>query len=126
MLRRLPRLAVVIALASSIGLHWAFFQSVAWMGMVISYSQQAGFEQALAKTFDGKHPCALCKEIARDKQSERKVAFPIELKKFECLSVQAQFVFITPAQFWYWRTSEVGFRSISQPPPTPPPRAALV
>lgn len=126
MLQRLPRLAVVIALASSIGLHWAFFQSVAWMGMVISYSQQAGFQQALVKTFDGKHPCALCKEIARDKQSERKTTFPLELKKFEFLCVQARFVFTAPAEFWYLRGTEDCLRSVVQPPPTPPPRAGLV
>ena len=41
MLSRLPKFLVALALAGSIGLHLAVFQSVAWVGMVISYSQQA-------------------------------------------------------------------------------------
>jgi hypothetical protein len=71
-LYRLTRLAIVVALACSIGLHWGFLQSVAWVGMVVSYSQDAPLREALAKTFDGKHPCPLCKEIAKGKQSEKK------------------------------------------------------
>jgi hypothetical protein len=59
---RLPKLAVVAALACSMGLHWGFFQSVAWVGMVIHYSHDAPLTEALMKTFDGHHPCALCKE----------------------------------------------------------------
>jgi hypothetical protein len=65
---RLPKLAVITALAGSIGLHWGFFQSVAWVGMVINYSHDAPLPEALVKTFDGKHPCCLCKEIAKGKQ----------------------------------------------------------
>ena len=65
MLYRLTRIAIVAALACSIGLHWGFLQSAAWVGMVIHYSQDAPLKEALVKTFDGKHPCALCKEIAK-------------------------------------------------------------
>ena len=56
---RFPRFLIVLALAGSIGLHWAFLQSVAWDGMVISYSEDAPLSEALAKTFDGRHPCFL-------------------------------------------------------------------
>jgi hypothetical protein len=47
---------MVAALACSLGLHWGLFQSVAWMRMVIHYSQAAPLTEALAKTFDGKRP----------------------------------------------------------------------
>ena len=62
-LGRLFKALVIVALVSSIGLHWVLLQSVAWTSMVVSYAQTGTFREALAKTFDGKHPCPLCKEI---------------------------------------------------------------
>ena len=79
----MARLVTIIALASSIGLHWTVFQSLAWLGMVVNYSHNGTLKEALVKTFDGKHPCALCKEIAKGKQSDKKSEFPPQLKKFE-------------------------------------------
>jgi len=126
MLQRLPKVAVVLALSCSIGLHWDVFQSLAWMGMVINYSQNATLTEALAKTFDGKHPCALCKEIAKGKQSEKKSEFPLQLKKFEFLAVQAQFIFAAPKNFWHLITTDDCLKSAVLTPPTPPPRGVLV
>ncbi len=40
--------------------------------MVISYSQRAPLREALSKTFDGKHPCALCKAIQKGRAEEQK------------------------------------------------------
>ena len=76
MLFRLPRLAIAAALAFTIGLHWGFLQSVAWMGMVVNYSRDGSFVTAVEKTFDGEHPCALCKVIAKGKKSEKKSEYP--------------------------------------------------
>ena len=80
---RLSRLAIVVALACSVGLQWGFLQSVAWLGMVVRYAQDETVIKALARTFDGKHPCALCKAIAKGKQAEKKAEFPDARKKFE-------------------------------------------
>jgi hypothetical protein len=56
-LTRLSKLVLALALAGSIGLHWAFLQAVAWTGMVASYACILPISEALQKTFDGKHPC---------------------------------------------------------------------
>ena len=56
MARRLLQLAVACALILAVGAHWAVLQSVAWTGMVISYSQNAPLTEALQKTFDGDYP----------------------------------------------------------------------
>jgi hypothetical protein len=56
------------------GVHWAILQSVAWTGMVICYSHEGSFREALQKTFDGKHPCKLCKIVTAAKKSEKKEA----------------------------------------------------
>ena len=54
---------VVLALALSLGVHWNLLQSVAWIRMLVAYSQQADFREALAKTFGGDHPCQICKFV---------------------------------------------------------------
>lgn len=66
-------IAIILALFVSSGAQWFLLQSVAWTNMLISYSQDASFGEALEKTFDGQHPCSLCKEIqSADKQQKQK------------------------------------------------------
>ena len=69
---RLSRFLVIAALCFSIGLHWCALQSIAWTTMVIEYSKNAPFKEALAKTFDGQHPCSLCHAVQTGKKSEQK------------------------------------------------------
>ena len=122
MFHRLPRIAIVAALACSLGLHWGFFQSVAWVGMVISYSQDAPLKEALVKTFDGKHPCPLCKEIAKGKQSEKKSEAAPAGKKFEFWYSGAAFVFTAPSHCWETCWPNGSLDSLAHTPPAPPPR----
>jgi hypothetical protein len=121
----LPRVAIVAALACSIGLHWGFLQSVAWMGMVVNYSQNGGVGEALVKTFDGKHPCALCKAIASAKKSEKRSEFPVTGKKFEFSYSSTLFVFSAPTYFWISGRFEKDASQLSHSPPVPPPKALL-
>ena len=53
----------ISALVVSLGAPWALLQSVAWVGMLVRYSQETTFRQAVAMTFDGKHPCKLCRLV---------------------------------------------------------------
>jgi hypothetical protein len=122
---RLPRLAIVAALACSIGLHWGFLQAVAWVGMLVNYSQDGTVGEAVAKTFDGKHPCALCKAIAAGKKSEKKSEFPITGKKYEFSYSATAFVFSAPTHFWEESGLEVRADSLSHSPPVPPPKIVL-
>ena len=125
MFYRLPRLAIVAALACSIGLHWGFLQSVAWLGMVVNYSQDGSIGEALGKTFDGKHPCALCKAIAAGKKSEKKSEFPAAGKNFEFSYSTTMFVFSAPAHFWMTGGVEEDADLLNHSPPIPPPKALL-
>src|SRR5207302_5152905 len=59
-------------LTFSFGMHWVVLQSVAWLGMAVTYSHETCFTEALAKTFDGRHPCKLCKFVAENQKSEKK------------------------------------------------------
>ena len=112
---------MALALVSSIGLHWAFFQSVAWVGMVITYSQEGTLTQAIVKTFDGKHPCSLCNEIAKGKQSEKQ-SIPTVAKKFEFSYSATLFVFSAPSSYWQADLPEAFASSLARTPPVPPPR----
>src|SRR6266702_1217567 len=85
-----------LALASSIGLHWTFLQAVAWAGMIVSFSQEAPLGEAVVKTFDGQHPCKLCKQIARGKQSEKKSEYKFESSKLEFSYMPVAFIFRAP------------------------------
>ena len=125
MLKRLPRLLIALALASSIGLHWAFLQVVAWTGMVISYSQGAPLSAALVKTFDGKHPCKLCKNIAESKRAEKQSDTDLDLKKFEFSFAPSAFIFQAPAFLDNPRPINDSAAVLAQTPPVPPPRQRL-
>lgn len=59
-------------LVLSLGLHWALLQTVAWTGMLINYSRDASFREAISRTFDGQHPCPLCKAIKKGRADEKK------------------------------------------------------
>lgn len=117
MLFRLPKVAIVTALAFMIGLHWSFLQSVAWVGMVVSYSHESGIGKALEKTFDGKHPCCLCKAIAEGKKSEKKPESGPVAKKFDFSYSAAGFVFAAPSDYWEAAWPEEAGASLSIPPP---------
>jgi hypothetical protein len=81
-----PRFGIffgTLALMQILGGHWALLQTSAWVGMIVQYSQQSGLKAGLAQTFDGEHPCAVCKAIQDGKKQEQKKAplLRAELKK---------------------------------------------
>ena len=117
-----PGIALMLTLA--VGGHWAILQSVAWIGMTISYSQEMTLSVALKKTFDGQHPCKLCNVVKEGKQAERKHdTLKIETKlDFFCLRGAAYH----PPDFSFFLLSsfdEFAFARL-ETPPTPPPRPA--
>ncbi len=69
--RRLAQLAIALALIVAVSGPWAVLQSVAWIGMVISYSQDATIPEAISMTFDGEHPCKMCKVVKEGRKAEK-------------------------------------------------------
>ena len=120
--RALLKALVAVALAGSIGLHWSFFQVVAWAGMMISYSQNAPLTEAVAKTFDGQHPCKLCKQIAKSKRAEKKTDCQSEFKKLEFSFARVAFIFGAPSSFWEVRATNDAADLLSHAPAVPPPK----
>lgn len=60
------RLVLMLTAALSIGLHFAVIQMVGWVSMTVEYSQKAPLSEALRMTFDGKHPCEICKLVEKE------------------------------------------------------------
>jgi len=114
---------MVLSLCAAIGLHWAALQSVAWVGMLISYSHSASMSSAIEKTFDGRHPCPLCKAIGKGQQSGKKQEFQIG-KKIDMDYQPATVLIAPPAGDHEWaRMDQTGARFAPEPG-VPPPRAA--
>ena len=95
---RFGKIFVAIALAVTLGAHWVLLQSVAWMGMVAAYSEHTSFKEAVVQTFDGEHPCSLCKAIAAAKKSEKKTEFALQTLKLEFPLQREKFVFAPPSR----------------------------
>lgn len=102
-------------------------QAVAWAGMAVSYSARSGLAEGLKQTFDGEHPCAMCKKIAAAKQSEESPAKPAAPApvKLVCLpsapaDLPAAAVRLTEERYPL-ANAELPLRPAR--PPSPPPRA---
>jgi hypothetical protein len=87
---------VVLALVLSTGLHWAALQTVAWTTMLADNLRQQSLTEAVSQTFDGQHPCRLCKAIAAGKQSEKKTELSFQSQKLEFPPLNENFALIAP------------------------------
>ncbi len=115
---------MVVMLAGSIGLHWGLLQSVAWTSMLVDHLRTDTLAEAVQHTFDGKHPCCLCKAIAAGKQSEKKHAGCAQSDRFEFINETGAFVLIGPAAFHLLQLNDTFALACPHAPPTPPPRSA--
>jgi len=84
-LRVLGQLAAAVALFFIAGGHWGALQTVAWAGMLWTYTQEDGsLLSGVKKTFDGEHPCTMCDSIKEAKNQERSVPAAVAaVKKLE-------------------------------------------
>src|SRR4051794_17579576 len=96
---RLGNIFLIVALLAATGTHWALLQSVAWTTMLAGNLRTGSFSEAVQKTFDGKHPCNLCKEIKTGQRSEKKPKFSYSLHKLEFVTERVAFVFDSPPEF---------------------------
>ena len=113
----------------SIGLHWAVLQSAAWVGMAVAYSVEKGsVVEGLSDTFDGDHPCPLCKAVEKGVSSEQQPkdgqtppSKTKEMKLTLALVSIPRFVF-PPVVPEAWITTSSAALSRHERPVTPPPQ----
>ena len=121
---KLANLMVAFTLVCTIGGHWALPQSLAWLGMLVTYSQEVPLSEALRKTFDGDHPCQMCKAVQQGKKAEQQQAsfkFP---PKLEFYLNRPAVTFLLPDIEKHSTGFELSLQPRSDPPPVPPPRRA--
>lgn len=124
-LARMSKWLVVITLTLSLGAHWTFLQSVAWVGMVVNYSHNATLGEAFSKTFDGQHPCKLCKFVQAGKASEKKQNAEKPKKELDKNLPTARAFTLRPPGFEPLTFSAPNpADSRVEPPPSPPPERA--
>ena len=123
MLHKIGHVFLVVALLAAIDGHWAVLQTVAWTNMLAENLQTSSVSEAMAKTFDGNHPCCLCKAIKQGKKSEKKTEFPLQLKKMEFISERIHFVFCPPQDFRLVPCIDNFPSGLVREPSVPPPRS---
>lgn len=116
---------MIVAILTATGTHWLAFQSFAWTTMLAQNLQTTSLQRAIQRTFDGKHPCCLCKEIAKDKQSEKKSDAQLEVKKLDYSHVRFEFIFCAPTNFYEVRAANDSALSCTRLPAVPPPKELL-
>jgi hypothetical protein len=122
---RLGKCLVVISLVATLGAHWALLQTVAWTTMLAENLRTHSLSESVARTFDGKYPCPICKAIAAGKKSEKKNEFTLQMQKLEFPPAKENPVLIAPANFQLLPQANCFAESLTQKPLTPPPRGFL-
>ena len=93
--------------------------------MIVDYSRHANLQTAIVQTFDGKHPCAMCRMIEAGRQStqpaQQEIRTPVTpdndvlfttIIAFDCDQPDACVVAAVASSH----------PTRSDPPPVPPPR----
>ena len=116
------RLALIAALLMGSGAHLALLQGGAWAAMAWRASRGASPAAALTRTFDGRHPCAVCLVVKKAAPGGPSLApaasAPLDMIARSAVSVSAP----APArEFRPFRaaSAEGGAPAPLSPPPNP-------
>lgn len=130
LLPRIARLVVVAAICLSLGAHWALLQGIAWTGMLISYARDGAVIEAVQKTFDGQHGCALCKKVKEGRDTSGKQTQQQQngdsAQKITAVLVEITTLVAPAAGSFSFTPLHEQLVHRSELPETPPPRPGLV
>jgi hypothetical protein len=119
------RLAIAfafLALFLLAGGHWAILQTGAWMGMIVAYTKDGNVSTAISRTFDGKHPCAVCSAVRDGRKQEEKKAPGLQLEKKDFVIRSFLFEVVRDFSWREYRRYDRDLVSITLEPLIPPPR----
>jgi len=120
---RCGKCLVIVALVLATGAHWAALRTIAWTTMLANNLRTQSVSTAVSNTFDGEHPCPLCKAIAAGKKSGKKSEAVSPTLKMEFPPVANRFVLIAPIPFFVFPAEDVFVETSFAKPPVPPPRS---
>ena len=117
---------VIAALIATTGAHWMLLQSVAWTTMLADNLRTHSFSESVARTFDGKHTCPICRAVAAGKKSEKQNEFTLKMQKLEFPPVKENPALFAPSDFQLLPLPDSFAESFIPQPLTPPPRGFCV
>jgi|SRR5579871_819349 len=120
---RLRNILLIIVILGGTGAHWCALQSVAWTTMIAENLRTVSLTEAIVRTFDGRHPCSICKVITNAKKSGKRSEFLQPPIKLEFPPAIASLLLVTPSRFHVVALIDTPLQSLSNRPITPPPRA---
>jgi hypothetical protein len=120
--RRFGTLVCALAVFQLLGGPLAALQAVAWLGMAITYSQTDGISAGIVKTFDGEHPCSLCKVIAKKRDTQQKDIANLSLTKIYLLCPRSRARLFPPAEYWLQSATDLVHSGSMLEPLLQPPR----
>ncbi|HUJ11855.1 MAG TPA: hypothetical protein VL171_17735 [Verrucomicrobiae bacterium] len=123
---RLGKVLMLLAMIIATGSHWIVLQSAAWTEMLARNACTGSLAEAFEKTFDGKHPCCLCKAIAAGEKSQKKHESAVPMPKLEFPPLDQDFILTVASQFEIVSSVILSAASFSHRPLTPPPRVSFV
>ncbi|MEO6846897.1 MAG: hypothetical protein ABI254_06535 [Chthoniobacterales bacterium] len=129
MFRALGITLACVAMFTIAGGHWALFQTIAWARMLHDYSQQSTVVEAVNKTFDGQHPCAMCLQVKEGQAKEEKAPATVKLeKKAEIFAIACTSPLKLPIseKFSYPALAGLVFAAREEAPPQPVPKSFTV
>lgn len=109
----------------------AILQIGAWSWMVVNFSQEGSFTQAVSETFADQRPCGMCKLID-SVENEGSEETPLRPEKgaseIKLIAGSGQSIFIFPPRANSARHDAIVFPRphVALEVPTPPPRKSLV
>jgi len=124
-LRWIARAVTIFALCCAIGLQWLALQSIAWTAMIVDYSKNASLCQAIAKTFDGAHPCSLCRVVNKANSTEKKSDLQLLTPKLDLICTKHAITLALPFISFDYANSNFRISEVGHSPPVPPPRSIL-
>ena len=125
MLLRLGKVLVIFTFVAALNAHWALLQTVAWTTMLAGNLHSCSLYDAMARTFDGQHPCPLCKAIDAARKSEQKNQIVLVTQKLDFLPVPGRLILTAPTPVEI-PSPDTFAAFIPQKPPVPPPREIFV
>lgn len=123
MIRSIASLLLVV-FATTANLHLPALQVAAWVGMLVNYSRDATLTEAVEMTFDGEHPCPMCKAIEAEQTKTDPDAIQGETTTRLILFIESPFAWrATSSPIATLRLTSTPGRPASHQPDTPPPRS---
>jgi hypothetical protein len=117
---------MLLVLFAASGGHWMALQSMAWTRMLLSYSRDGQIVAAVAKTFDGRHPCSLCKEVEKSKQTEPQPARDMQVENVAAFVEPTQLIVVrAEGSSWKLKNPEWRGEARAEQPTAPPPRGEV-